>query len=118
MNQRIILGAALLLAPALAWGSSHAAEIAHAKARIVSMLKDPASVQWKDVRWSDGADGVCGYYNAKNSFGGYTGFKYFFFGADGEVAIEDVPSGRPPITDRAQFRAHLVRLGACFHPKH
>ena len=50
------------------------------KHTLESSLKDPASVQYKNVgiiAKKAGTKTVCGEYNAKNSFGGYGGFKRF-----------------------------------------
>ena len=47
------------------------------KVAIEYSLKDPASVQYRNVRVvnkKDGRKAVCGEFNAKNSFGGYGGF--------------------------------------------
>lgn len=55
-----------------------------------SVLKDPASALFEDVRAADGTSGVCGRVNAKNSYGGYTGFK-LFFSSDGQVYIDSDP---------------------------
>lgn len=46
---------------------------------VKEQLKDPDSAQFKDVK------GKCGEVNAKNSYGGYTGFKRFYVSND--VAI-------------------------------
>ena len=54
-----------------------AAGIDAAKARIVSMLKDPDSAKFKDVAVSVSSGAVCGRVNAKNSHGGYVGFRRF-----------------------------------------
>lgn len=40
-------------------------------------LKDPASAQIEITNHK--GDAVCGRYNAKNSYGGYVGFKFFTF---------------------------------------
>ncbi len=49
-----------------------------AKDALEQQLKDPASVQYKNLeKYRDGV--VCGEYNAKNSFGGFVGFKQFVF---------------------------------------
>jgi hypothetical protein len=42
-------------------------------------MKDPSSIQFQNIaRYKVGsADIVCGMYNAKNSYGGYVGFKEF-----------------------------------------
>ncbi|MBO3640906.1 hypothetical protein [Acinetobacter soli] len=50
---------------------------------VKNMLKDPDSVKFKDQI------GPCGFYNAKNSFGAYTGFKRYVVYEDMN-AIEDV----------------------------
>jgi len=54
--------------------------IVAAKRAVKNSLKDPESAEFKDVyaNYTDGYDVVaCGYVNAKNSFGGYTGYKAF-----------------------------------------
>jgi hypothetical protein len=58
-------------------------------------LKDPRSVQYGTVTVSRRADivTVCGAYNAKNSFGGYTGEKPFF--TIGQLAIIPGDLSRP-----------------------
>ncbi len=60
-------------------------------------FKDPNSAQFKDVRANYTEEfGVvaCGRVNAKNEFGGYTGFQRFVFG-DGRVILE----GRNNVAD-------------------
>jgi len=50
------------------------------KHSLESELKDPSSVQFRNVtivRKKSGSKSVCGEYNAKNSYGGYVGFKRF-----------------------------------------
>ena len=53
-------------------------------------LKDPESLQTRNViavrrgQW----DFVCGEYNAKNSFGGYVGFKKFAWRSNGDFGTE------------------------------
>lgn len=54
--------------------------INNAKKIIKNSLKDPDSVQFKDVRAvtnTKGEKSICGSYNAKNSYGGYVGYKEF-----------------------------------------
>ena len=51
------------------------------KSTIKSTLKDPESAIFKDVKIvtnSEGEKSICGSYNAKNSYGGYTGFQSFY----------------------------------------
>lgn len=49
-----------------------------AKAAVKSILKDPLSVQFRDIKVNSAGD-VCGQYNAKNSYGGYGGFEDFMY---------------------------------------
>jgi hypothetical protein len=69
------------------------------KESLEANLKDPDSVQYGDV-WAgrmnagsstDGPLVACGYYNAKNSFGGMGGQKRFIGGAGGMVLTDEMP---------------------------
>jgi hypothetical protein len=66
-----------------------------------SKLKDPDSLKLKDVRvCSDDGVVFCGKVNAKNSYGGYTGY-YAFTGSllSKEVAyVMDIDSDEPSIS--------------------
>lgn len=53
-----------------------------------SALKDPGSALFEDVRAANGAGLVCGRVNAKNSYGGYAGFK-IFLSNEGQVFIDN-----------------------------
>lgn len=57
------------------------------KSEIKEGLKDPSSAQFKDVRIVKVPEGkvVCGQVNAKNSYGGYAGYKYFIASAQRQV---------------------------------
>lgn len=46
------------------------------KVKVTELLKDPESAQFKDVALTPGG-ALCGEVNARNSFGGYVGFKRF-----------------------------------------
>lgn len=60
--------------------------ITEAKQSIASDLKDPNSVEYRNLhKYSESV--VCGEYNAKNSYGGYIGFKPFIYGSTGENYI-------------------------------
>lgn len=66
-------------------------EINMAKEKVASQLKDPESARFREI-WalSNGEwTRVCGYVNAKNSYGGYEGYKMFTIGANGSVDFED-----------------------------
>lgn len=55
-------------------------------------MKDPNSAEFKDVYFFRGKDGVpvaCGKVNSKNSFGGYTGFKYFIAAGNSNLAVTE-----------------------------
>jgi hypothetical protein len=71
---RAPLGLMLLLGTVVLAGCSP--EISRGKQALEAKLKDPGSVQYKDVvAYSENV--VCGEYNAKNELGGYVGFKRF-----------------------------------------
>lgn len=57
---------------------------------ISASLKDPESVRWQNVFLADSRlQTLCGEVNAKNSYGGYTGFKRFYYSSKELNAIED-----------------------------
>ncbi|AVR21430.1 hypothetical protein L0Z13_15215 [Burkholderia multivorans] len=47
------------------------------KQAIIHELTDPDSAKFREIRISADGNTACGYVNAKNKFGGYTGFKIF-----------------------------------------
>jgi hypothetical protein len=49
-----------------------------AKEIIASTFKDPDSVKFKNLRISNDGYWICGEVNAKNSYGGYGGFRRFY----------------------------------------
>jgi len=69
--------------------------IAEHQIRISSRLKDPDSAQFKDVfaSKSSGSPVVCGYVNAKNSFGGYSGYQRFISAGSIQVVESDMAEG-------------------------
>jgi len=59
-------------------------DIARAKVWIEAQLKDPLSAQYRNVRAVPDKNGyprevICGEVNAKNSLGGYVGFRRFYW---------------------------------------
>lgn len=59
------------------------------KNKIASMFKDPDSVKFRDLRISNDGMWICGEVNAKNSYGGYVGYKRFYsLWAAGVVDVE------------------------------
>lgn len=71
-------------------------------------LKDPDSADFRSEfvsKLSNGALVLCGEVNAKNSFGGFTGFKRFIAGANASapVLVEDESTGLGEEMDRTLF---------------
>lgn len=62
-----------------------------AKQAVIGLLKDPQSAQFKEIYDSKKAPGaICGLVNAKNSMGGYSGFKAFIYvGSTKQVFLLD-----------------------------
>jgi len=62
-------------------------DVEFAKMAISDRLLDPSSAQFTAItvknRAYDGKKVVCGFVNGKNAFGGYTGFKRFFYAPQG-----------------------------------
>jgi len=74
-----LLGLAILVALAAAvffWKYGEWVAIPKARAPMVALLKDPASAQTRNERITK-AGVLCGEVNAKNSMGGYVGFKKY-----------------------------------------
>ena len=65
--------------------------VADAQRAVKAELKDPDSAKFRGVRPLKGRDGqvngYCGWVNAKNGYGGYTGENYFLYSDDGKVVI-------------------------------
>jgi hypothetical protein len=85
-------------------------------------LKDPESARFKWLPLADYAGtnpvGYCGWVNAKNSYGGYTGFKRFFAminrGPNGEFStgsIEHIEERSNPVLDRNASVGDAVTTG-------
>lgn len=74
----------LLLSTAAAWAAApskqtkdlDAAKVTAAKVFVANGLKDPDSAKFRNVKvkWGN----VCGEVNAKNSYGGYVGYRRFY----------------------------------------
>jgi hypothetical protein len=67
--------------------------VSKAKAILTANYKDPESVQFKDliVAKTIISRALCGSVNAKNSYGGYIGFKNFY------ISFDKFPGSRPQI---------------------
>jgi len=89
----LICGLLFIAAATDTWAQEDDSAITAAKATLVSKLKDPESARFRDVvRTVSSETGktriICGWVNAKNSFGGYVGFKPFYV-AGGMAEIRD-----------------------------
>lgn len=80
-------------------------EFAGAKARVSAQLKDPASAEFKDV--DQAGDRVCGEVNARNSFGGYTGFVPFYVRGE-EVLLGQPESDPGSLLQNAKIRVKCI----------
>lgn len=79
--------------------TTNAKEIKAAKEGASSQMKDPTSVLFRNTEGYDrGTPGIimlCGEVNAKNSFGGYVGFRHFTYLA-GVLVINELEGKGPP----------------------
>lgn len=67
--------------------------IEQAKAAVVNKLKDPESAHFTDLVNRTDHHVVCGWVNAKNSFGGYVGFRPFVVSNDTATFRDDADAG-------------------------
>lgn len=110
MRAALIVGLSIALLPALAGAGE--TQIAAAKAAVERTLIDPESVRYRDLHEAPGK-GVCGQYNAKNSYGGYVGFKGFAWTeATGQVITDDGYLGEG-VPDDHTARAHTFADMGC-----
>lgn len=74
--------------------------IAAAQEAVKKGLKDPDSAKFQNLRITDydGGKVVCGEINAKNSYGGYVGYKRFVAGTSAAI-VYDTSSKYPDIND-------------------
>lgn len=87
--RKLLLTVLLCAGPALA----DDALFAEAKEAVARSFKDPYSAVFEGLYLSKAADGsavVCGTVNAKNSYGGFTGRKRFYYAVKSKVS--DVPN--------------------------
>jgi hypothetical protein len=95
----------------IAAGCADQKVVAGAQEQVSALLKDPASAQFRAVAATQSNDKegwrVCGEVNARNSYGGYTGFRKFAWLSTGEVYIK---SG-----DQSEDQARACRTGATLY---
>ncbi|CAM5385783.1 hypothetical protein RLIN73S_02846 [Rhodanobacter lindaniclasticus] len=97
-----------LLFAAMAQAQEADSVIEQAEAAVASKLKDPESAHFTDVTISDKGNLVCGWVNAKNSFGGYAGFRPFVVSGS-YVQLRDEPNVGP-LNNRGIF---AITWNAC-----
>ncbi len=95
--KRILIGviATLCLLVAAAAAYRHFALVEPSLAAIRNQLRDPESAQFRNVRyfgdWTRAGGVVCGEVNAKNGFGGFSGF-HWFTAHESSISAEPVMS--------------------------
>lgn len=97
MILRLLPLIAVFLFHASVRGEEEVARIEAAKERIVRTLKDPESARFQSVREvhdSRGKVSVVGELNARNSYGGYVGFKPFLVNEDVACLVDDAETMR------------------------
>lgn len=100
--KKLVLLLSLVASPTPAQVAENA--IDDAKTRIAATMKDPESVRFADLTSSskDGTSIVCGWINAKNSYGGYVGFTPFIV-TDTYVAVRSKEPRSSFASNRAKF---------------
>ena len=84
--------------------------LATGRAAILGLLKDPDSAQFGESigRVKHGQNVACGSVNARNSFGGMTGWQRFITGTVGRVVLEETyPDG--PYAFEEHWNSHCQR---------
>lgn len=97
-------------------GYAKGSAISVAENAIKDSLNDPDSAKFKNLKVSkvcSGSQYVLGYVNAKNSYGGYTGFKIFHVKVTGSKAEKLQANGLLYVTD-----AELDEANNCEDPGH
>lgn len=81
MKTALALALALIGSAQAATTGTHAAFVSAAKDQLTRSFKDPASAQYRGLFVSEvqyrGTKALCGEVNARNSYGGYVGFRRF-----------------------------------------
>ena len=87
--------------------------LAKAEEGILSQLKDPESAQFRNLLLN-GQNVVCGEVNARNSFGGYSGFSAFWYDSGtGETFLFDPnQDGRGKAYDALMFEKKGCSIGS------
>ena len=83
--------------------AANGATVASAKAKLTIQLKDPDSAQFTGIVVAAEHGLVCGWVNAKNSFGGYVGYRPFF--VMGDVAVIRDPDSADELNNHSAFAA-------------
>lgn len=74
-----------------ALSSANPRQVALAKSAVQNIMKDPESTRFRNgyqaYQFSNGDTVICGSVNAKNSYGGYVGYKPFYVRLRGEEVM-------------------------------
>jgi hypothetical protein len=86
--------------------------VAKAQSVVRDLMKDPNSVQFKEVHVVPAYKVVCGRYNAKNAYGAYTGFRLFAVDGAGRFYQPYLPPSRARISimNEAELRQFDAQL--------
>ena len=92
-----------------------------ARVLLLNSLKDPDSVQWRNEKVASDNVTMCGEINAKNSLGGYVGFRQFISNHKGYIVegsnygTWSMQDNRIPVPDYMIDGARLVGAGKAAH---
>lgn len=100
-QERVAAEAAAKAASAALVAQARTAKQAELLEKARAALKDPSSAQFQGVRVNNGGTAICGKMNAKNSFGGYVGFRDFV-GTDEGVVVKPPECGEVGISTLAE----------------
>jgi hypothetical protein len=95
MGKAIMLFLLCFSAPGLAVAPATGRQDAQIIAAVKAKLKDPVSAQFRDIKRLDNGN-YCGWVNAKNSYGGFTGFSVFYVRHDTNEVVLLTPELTEP----------------------
>jgi hypothetical protein len=90
----------------------HETPIQKVEAGVRRNLKDPESARFERVTFNPATGAGCGYVNARNSMGGYSGFEAFILYRHGRIDFQDM--SEPESHDSAQARLEKLQKQVAF----
>jgi hypothetical protein len=110
---KLVLAVGLILATSAYAEIPNSAAISKSKSAVANDMRDPLSVQFRDVKVTGNCNGikyVTGRANGKNGYGGYAGFTIFLVRIEGNRAVV-MQSGGNAYASAAQFHTAAVCNG-------